>query len=182
MDVVDGVPRRRLWIGLAAATVLVAGLGVAWFEPQKLWIDETADEARPEASPPRAIVVGGTDAVADGAVPPALPALRAELRGIEGHDGTGTAEVVDTDEGRVLHLDLDFENGPDLRLYLAAAPPDGDPDALDDDVVDLGKLKGNKGTQNYALPDGVDLDRHATVVIWCKRFSVGFGVGALTRA
>ena len=180
MDVLDGVPRRRLWIGLAAAALLLAGVGVAWFEPQARWIDETVDEPRPEAAAPRAIVVGGTDAVAEGVAPPSLPAPRAELRGIEGHDGTGTAEVVSTDEGRVLHLDLDFDNGPDLRLYLAAAPADGDPDALDDDVVDLGALKGNRGTQSYLLPDDVDLGRHGTVVIWCRRFSVGFGVGALS--
>ena len=172
--------RRRLWLGLAATGVLVAGAGVAWFEPHKLWIDDTVEEARPEAARPRAIVVGGTDAVDEEAVPPDLAPLRADLRGIEGHDGTGTAEVVTTGDGRVLHLDLDFENGPDLRLYLAAASADGDPDALDDDIVDLGKLKGNQGTQNYVLPDDVDLGRHGTVVIWCKRFSVGFGVGALS--
>jgi hypothetical protein len=180
MDVLDGMARRRRWFGLAAAGVLAAGAGVAWFEPHKLWFDDTVEEARPEPVRPRAIVVGGTDAVADDAVAPDLPALRADLRGIEGHDGTGTAEVVETADGTVLHLDLDFENGPDLRLYLAAAPADGDPDALDDDIVDLGALKGNQGTQNYVLPDDVDLDRHGTVVIWCKRFSVGFGVGALS--
>lgn len=173
------MPRRRLWIGLATVGLVGAGAGVAWFEPHKLWIDETVEEERPEAARPRAVVVGGTDAVGTEAVPPDVPPLRADLRGIEGHDGAGTAEVVRTAEGQVLHLDLDFQNGPDLRLYLAAAPADGDPDALDDDVVDLGKLKGNRGTQNYVLPDDVDLARHGTVVIWCRRFSVGFGVGAL---
>lgn len=164
--------RRRVLLAAGAVVVVAGALGVWWFEPHKLFVDDVVEEAAPTAV--TTIVVGGTDVVAE---PPAP--RRATLRGIEGHDGTGTAEVVDTPDGRVLHLDLDFDNGPDLRLYLASAPADGDPDALDDDVVDLGKLKGNKGTQNYGLPDDVDLDEHATVVIWCKRFSVGFGVGTL---
>jgi len=164
--------RRRVLLVAAAVVVAGAAVGVWWFEPHKLFVDDVVDEAAPE--PVRTIVVGGTDVVADSPEP-----LRADLRGIEGHDGTGTAEVVDTPGGKVLRLELDFENGPDLRLYLAAAPEDGDPDVLDDDIVDLGALKGNKGGQNYDLPDDVDLDRYRTVVIWCRRFSVGFGVGSL---
>jgi hypothetical protein len=45
--------------------------------------------------------------------------------------------------------------------------------------VDLGKLKGNKGNQNYTLPADLDLSRYRSAVIWCKRFAVGFGVAPL---
>ena len=40
--------------------------------------------------------------------------------------------------------------------------------------LDLGSIKGNHGEQNYAVPAGTDIGRYRSVVIWCKRFSVGF--------
>jgi len=49
-------------------------------------------------------------------------------------------------------------NGPDVHVYLIAAP-----DAKDDatvknaEFVDLGSMKGNLGDQNYDVPDMVDL-------------------------
>jgi hypothetical protein len=52
----------------------------------------------------------------------------------------------------------------------------------DGDWVELGKLKGNKGDQAYAIPAGTDLDRLGSVSIWCKRFSVSFGAATLTSA
>jgi hypothetical protein len=175
--------RRRVLLGAAAVSVAAAGLAFWWFEPHRLFLDDVVDEAPPVAAgPPRMIVVGGTDVVPDPPPVAADPPRSATLSGIEGHDGSGTATVVPTAEGDVLRLEIDFDNGPDLRLYLSSAPADGDPDALDDDIVDLGRLKGNKGGQNYDLPAGVDLDRYPTVVIWCRRFSVGFGAGTLLPA
>jgi electron transfer DM13 len=44
---------------------------------------------------------------------------------------------------------------------------------------DLGALKGNKGDQQYDLPQGLDLDRYSTVVIWCRAFSVNFARAVL---
>jgi hypothetical protein len=77
--------------------------------------------------------------------------------------------------GTVLTL-TEFETspGPDLRVYLAS----GGPEDLGD-VVDLGGLKGNKGDQQYELPRAVDLERHRTVVVWCRAFSVAFGSARL---
>lgn len=96
----------------------------------------------------------------------------------------GDAHVYALPDGsRVLRFE-DFEstNGPDLFVYLAAADEaDGDPD-LFDDYVDLGVLKGNIGAQNYDIPDDVDLDHYDTVVIWCLRFTVGFGAADLATA
>jgi hypothetical protein len=45
--------------------------------------------------------------------------------------------------------------------------------------VSLGKLKGNIGSQNYELPDDLNLSRFKSAVVWCKRFAVGFGVAGL---
>jgi hypothetical protein len=46
--------------------------------------------------------------------------------------------------------------------------------------VDLGRLKGNRGDQNYPVPADVDLGRYRSVTIWCDRFNVSFGAAALT--
>jgi hypothetical protein len=52
----------------------------------------------------------------------------------------------------------------------------------DGKYVSLGKLKGNKGDQNYTLPVGLDLNRYTSVSIWCDRFDVSFGAAPLARA
>ncbi|NOJ28474.1 MAG: hypothetical protein DA330_10745, partial [Nitrososphaera sp.] len=36
-------------------------------------------------------------------------------------------------------------------------------------------LKANIGNQNYEIPDGVDLEKYNTALVWCKQFSVLFG-------
>lgn len=52
----------------------------------------------------------------------------------------------------------------------------------DGKYVSLGKLKGNKGSQNYTVPDEVDPSRYISVSIWCDRFDVSFGAAELARA
>lgn len=200
--------RRRLWaIGAVAALVVVAVV-LVWFEPQKLFIDERVDEAFPVAtSPGDGAESGGSTAPAGSAAPPttvpdtgddvgikAAPTSSTEPSTPTGpvtladgdfesidHDTSGKALVVDTGDGtRVLRLeDLSTDNGPDVFVYLSAAPVSAGEKALDDDFVDLGGLKGNLGNQNYEVPDDVDLDRYKTVVIWCRRFSSGFGAADL---
>jgi Electron transfer DM13 len=90
------------------------------------------------------------------------------------HGTSGSARVV----GRRLQLvELDTDPGPDLRVYLVAGGYDGGDVG---DFVDLGALKGNKGNQQYELPADVNTARHATVVIWCRAFSVAFGSASLS--
>jgi hypothetical protein len=94
----------------------------------------------------------------------------------------GEATVYELDDGsRTLRLEgFSSTNGPDLFVYLAAAGSADSAAALDEDHVNLGVLKGNVGNQNYTIADGIDLDRYDTVVIWCRRFTVGFGAADLT--
>jgi len=94
------------------------------------------------------------------------------------HDTSGTARIVRSGGDVKLQLiDLDTDAGPDLRVYLVPGGYDGG-DA--GDHVDVGGLKGNKGTQQYDLPAGVDTSRYSTVLIWCRAFSVAFGAADLT--
>lgn len=94
------------------------------------------------------------------------------------HQASGTARLIETAEGeRLIRLDEDFQviNGPDLFVWLTE-DPQGDPDA---GYLDLGRLKGNLGSQNYAIPDDVDLSSYKGVIVWCKAFSVPFGRATL---
>ena len=75
--------------------------------------------------------------------------------------------------------DFATSNGPALKVYLSAAPASGPGDSFDDRFVDLGDLKGNIGSQNYAIPGDVRLERYRSIVVWCARFHVAFAAAAL---
>jgi hypothetical protein len=91
------------------------------------------------------------------------------------HDAQGKAIVIPVDTQSVLRLEeFRSTNGPDLYVYLST-------DNQATDYVDLGKLKANIGNQNYVIPDGTDLSKYDTVLIWCKSFSVLFGSAELTN-
>ena len=98
------------------------------------------------------------------------------------HPTEGSAVVLGDGSGQRFLRFEDFrtDNGPDLNVYLSAAPTDASAGQFDDDFVDLGDLKGNVGSQNYEIPVGLDLDHYSTVAIWCVRFGVVFGVAELT--
>ncbi|GAA0671941.1 hypothetical protein GCM10010193_25330 [Kitasatospora atroaurantiaca] len=101
------------------------------------------------------------------------------------HDTSGTARVVRlSDGGIVLRLeDLRTSEGPDVRVYLSKRPAaESKADTLGDGAVELDHLKGNRGNQNYTIPVGTDLSQFHSAVIWCSRFSVGFGSADLTPA
>lgn len=97
------------------------------------------------------------------------------------HETSGTVALVDDDGDLQLVLsDLQTDNGPDLRVILSPKEGvEGDWFGYDEGSTSLGALKGNQGTQTYDVPDDLDLDDVASVVIWCERFSVGFGVANL---
>ena len=86
------------------------------------------------------------------------------------HDAKGNALVVPLEnDQKILRLeDFSSTNGPDLYVYLAS-------DVSASDYVSLGRLKANNGNQNYDIPEGTDLTKYDTVLIWCKQFSVLFG-------
>jgi hypothetical protein len=188
----------------AAVTLAAAGFLLYWFAPWNLIVDRRVDEALPSVGAP----VGeaplaessgtgssdevsadeaGTDEVAaeeemtddDPSGPVTL--ARGRFRGLE-HETSGTALVVELPDGsRFLRLeDLETSNGPDLRVILTDQPLSEDWHVWDDgELVDLGPLKGNLGSSNYEIPQSVDLDGFRTAVVWCRRFSVGFGVAPI---
>jgi hypothetical protein len=99
--------------------------------------------------------------------------------------GKGTATVYALANGkRVLRLsDFETDNGPDLHVRLIAADDAKDTASVAKaDHVEVAKLKGNKGNQNYELPEKVDLGKYRVVSIWCNRFSVNFAAAPLKVA
>jgi hypothetical protein len=94
------------------------------------------------------------------------------------HGTTGTALLVALPDGGVTlrFEDLDTSNGPDLYVVLTPHAADsGDYDGR----LQLGRLKGNRGDQNYDIPPGTDLTAFRSVVIWCERFSSPFGAASV---
>jgi hypothetical protein len=152
--------RKRIWIAIGVP-ILIA----AWwaFRPEKLWINQRVNEPAPFAS---------------SSEDQPLFTGRLEARA---HPTSGRATVYKSPNGeRYLRLtDFTTSNGPDVHVVLAQA---NDP-ALDQEIVkghldyvELGKLKGNQGDQNYDLPASVDLQKYNAVVIYCERFNAVFGV------
>ena len=47
--------------------------------------------------------------------------------------------------------------------------------------MELGKLKGNEGDQNYEIPAGTDLNKYHAVSIYCERFNANFGTAPLEK-
>ena len=169
---------RAFASAIAVATLALLGLGIYWFGPQRLFLDREVAEGLPTPT------VAGDPSAGEEPMdePPAVQELASgEFRTLE-HGTTGLARIVELEDGsRFVRLeDLDTSDGPDLRVYLTDQPVSDDWGVWDDGAyVDLGALKGNVGDSNYLIADGVDLSGFRTVVIWCRRFTVGFGVAPI---
>jgi hypothetical protein len=102
--------------------------------------------------------------------------LRGRFRSGE-HATTGTASVVRLADGRRFLTLAGFSTspGPDLRVRLV---PVDSQDGGAKGAVDLGALKGNRGSQQYRIPAGVRVSGRS-VVIWCRAFSAPFGFARL---
>jgi pentapeptide MXKDX repeat protein len=102
------------------------------------------------------------------------------------HATSGRATVYQEADGKMVLRLTNFKtsNGPDVHVILVATK-----DAMDDanflkdntDKVELGKLKGNEGDQNYEIPAGTDLTKFRTVSIYCERFNANFGAAPLEK-
>jgi hypothetical protein len=187
-------PRRAVAIGVP---ILAVAIPLAWYMASPLVLSATVDEPAPVAiasrapSPSvassseapvasRAPSSSGGSAASD---PPAPPlAVSGAFRGSdEFHFGRGTARLIETAPGEYVVRLEDFEvrNGPDLYVYLSP-----DPAGYTKAAIELGRLKADKGNQNYAVPSGTldDPAKAASVVIWCKQFGHLFATAPLGLA
>jgi hypothetical protein len=97
------------------------------------------------------------------------------------HYGKGRVTVY----AGLLHLEPDFEVGPGPKFHVYLVPEKNVVPSIrvaETMFVDLGRLKAFKGSQNYAVPAGVDVARYGSVVIWCEQFGVLISPAPLTHS
>lgn len=172
--------RATVW-----TTVVVVLAGFWWTSLRDTVVDEQIAVAAPAAAAPAPREEPSAPRAAAAPRPPPRPAPTNRLlssgsfAGLDGHGGGGTAQAIDLAEGGrvVTFSDFDVDPGPDILVYLT--PDQG---TTGGDIIDLGRLKGTKGDQQYAIPDDVDLARYDTVLLWCRAFSVRIAGADLTRA
>jgi Electron transfer DM13 len=169
------------WVAVVALGV-GAALGLYWFQPWKLVTDRTVAETL--SSPAPAPIPAPTPAAtATAEIGPTIVSAGDFVT--HEHDTSGSARIVRAADGsHALEIvGLDTSNGPDLRVWLTDQPVRSGVAGwrvFDDGArVELGRLKGNKGDQVYALPSDLDPTAYRSVSIWCKRFSVSFGAAPL---
>ena len=177
-----------------AGAAAMAVIGFLLFRPDKLFVDDAVSESLREAfattttadapttTPPSTTVTTAqepepevtTTTVAAGPVALGTGAFY----GID-HRASGTATIYQQDGDYVLRFedDTDIQNGPDLYVWLL--PADSYESGTPPEYIDLGKLKGNIGGQNYEVPDEFDPSVHRFVLIWCLRFAVPFAAAPL---
>jgi hypothetical protein len=102
------------------------------------------------------------------------------------HNTSGRATVYKESDGKLLLRLTNFKtsNGPDVHVVLIAAKnADDDANFLKSGIerLELGKLKGNEGDQNYEIPASTDLNKFQTVSIYCVRFNANFGAAPLEK-
>jgi Electron transfer DM13 len=105
------------------------------------------------------------------------------------HAGSGTVKIVQKSDGkRVLRLEnFTTDNGPVIYVWLSTAIEPKSSAAVGLNVGDYEQL-GNAipaGTsypivsQEFDIPDAVNLSSFKSVVIWCVKFKVNFAAAAL---
>lgn len=177
--------RNLLYLGIALAVIV--GLPIAYYLLSPLWVNVKVDESFPTAMPAE-VSVQATQAMSTAMAEPtkmmeeAMPEAEMTLLAQGSfydiiHVGSGQALFYQLADGtRILRLqDFEVDNGPDLHVYLVPNDPVATSVGVDiPGAIDLGKLKGNIGDQNYEIPADLDLSQFKSVVIWCQPFRVPF--------
>lgn len=136
---------------------------------------DLAIEPGPSAAPANVEVAQANQAV--------LLASGTLKNGERRYKGSGSAGIYQLADGSYLLRFEDFKvtNGPDLRVLLVEHPDPANRDDVQPGYVDLGRLKGNKGNQNYVIPETVDLSKYSSVIIYCRAFHSMFSSAPLTK-
>ncbi|OUC12228.1 MAG: hypothetical protein B0A82_23680 [Alkalinema sp. CACIAM 70d] len=105
------------------------------------------------------------------------------------HETKGTLKILTQNGQSTLVLDQTFktsELGPDLVVafhrsnnVLGSAKPPAYP-LKEGDYVVLAPLQKFSGSQQYAIPNNINLADYPSIVIWCRKFNATFGVAQLT--
>lgn len=193
--------RRRSLVTSAAVVAAIPVVALAWWLGSPLFLNKTVNEEFPRtvnAQLPQGTTREEAETImadAAGVDSPANEPMTAPMEAsstvalLTGnfrdedtlHRGSGEATVYRLEDGsNVLRLeDLNVTNGPDLFVLLLKDPEGRD---KDQGYINLGKLKGNRGNQNYDIPADVDPAGYNSVMIYCRAFSVVFSTAPLSTA
>ena len=192
----DWLKRKRTWL-VIAIVVLIPVVAIAWWLISPVFLSKTVEEEFPISH--TALVPAGMTrsqvedvmasmAKVDSTMKEPMPAMMAEATALRTgefrdadrfHKGEGIATIYRLSDGsHVLRVEsFKVTNGPDLHVVLTSHPDPSTQDQVHQEgFLDLGKLKGNIGNQNYSIPAGADLSRLNAVVIYCSPFHVVFSV------
>lgn len=190
--------RFRKGVLAAGVAVAIPAIALAWWLGSPLFLNKTVDEefprtvnaeipvdmTRAEAEEIMLDAAATDDVTTEGMTDGMLEivttvvksgSLRDEDRL---HKGSGTATIYNLGDGsNVLRLEeLNVTNGPDLFVLLMQDPEGRD---KSQGYVELGRLKGNRGNQNYDIPADIDVSEHNAIMIYCRAFSVVFSTAPL---
>ena len=150
--------RRKIVVPVAVAVIVLVGVGLWAFQPWKLFTSSTVHEKLADA-----------------------PVQQGAFRTLA-HPTSGQAEIVKRTDGSYAAQLRDFStsDGPAVHVWLTGQAQDaGDAKFKDQGHLDLGALKATNGDEVYEVPTGTDISQYKSVLVWCERFSVGFGVAGL---
>lgn len=153
---------RRYWSHLLVLAIggllgLAAGFAIGLFVYPYIFLADVTAKEQLAAVETKTLVATGSFIHAD----PADPV----------HFGQGMVSVYND----AVYLGSDFEVGPGpaFHVYLVPKAPIARAADLSGQMyIDLGRLRAFKGSQVYDLPDGLDLRRYGSVIIWCEAFGV----------
>ena len=87
------------------------------------------------------------------------------------HYGSGGVTVYEN----TVFLEGDFKVGPGPKYHVYLVPKAevrSNSDVPNTMFIDLGRLRAFEGSQRYPIPQGIDLKKYQSVVIWCEQFGV----------
>ena len=200
VDWATATPTRKQWgeNRVAGLVLVVPALWLAWWLGSPLFIDDVANEEFPltaNATVPENVTRAEAESMMEiaaklespmeepmtfamrstSAVSLSTGNFRDKDRVCRGSDRATIYQL--EDETNVLRLeDLDVTNGPDLHVLLMV---DSEGRDKSQGYIDLGKLKGNIGNQNYRIPDDVVVSDYHAVMTYCQPFHVVFSTAPL---
>jgi len=100
----------------------------------------------------------------------------------KGYAINGGWKIVNRDNKKFIVFDEDFKTkkGPDLKVYLSRKSiKDVKGGNVVQSSVEISPLISHKGAQEYEIPDNVNLNDFASVLIHCKAYAHLWGGAAL---
>ena len=184
--------RHKLVTAAVAAAFLAFAIPAGDYLLSPLWERSHLEEDSPLVMDSDGMGGDGAATPAPGVTPAAPPAEeppaafeprvshQGEFHGADDfHFGRGKALLIEVGPGKytLRFEEFSVRNGPDLFVYLS---PSAEGNA--DGSINLGGLKATDGGFNYEVPEGTDITRIKSAIVWCRQFSVLFATAPLAPA